>query len=322
MNLNNMNQIKLLEKFWKIGATTFVVATLTAGGLFLGISKASAQGTPNLTVKYLGTNNDVASDPWSHNVTLNAGQHIGFYAEIHNTNVPTTANNVRIKVNLPSASGVSTATVSADNATSVSDSVTVTVNGGGQLQYIPGSTHMTWAPDGNTANPQFNGTQMSDDIISGNGLLIGNQNGCNNFVIQLSFMAVVTGPSPSPSPTPSVSPTPSPTPTVTPTPTPAVTPSPTPGIVNENNNTNNNTNNNNINITNTNNSTPQVLAASAPVSQPKTGVGVLGMASMFGAGPIGLFLSRYGRGRLVSKKEEDLSQSATSIYSERQSKLS
>ena len=62
-------------------------------------------------------------------------------------------------------------------------------------------------------------------------------------------------------------------------------------------------NNQTVNVT-----VPAVQAASVstiPVKQPETGVGVLGMASMAGAGPLGLLLARYGKGRIVGKKEEE-----------------
>ena len=160
----------------------------------------------------------------------------------------------------------------------------------------------------------------------------------------------------SPSPTPRVTPTPTPTPVVSPSPTPVVTPtpvvSPTPtpqGQVScpagfnqqvngnvivcvQNNNNNENTNNNNnsqdqsqemennqtVNITNSV-PTATVAGVSVPLKTPETGVGVLGMATMFSAAPIGLALARYGRGRLVSHKkdEEDLMEIANSLVTKR-----
>jgi len=54
------------------------------------------------------------------------------------------------------------------------------------------------------------------------------------------------------------------------------------------------------------NVTGQVAGVSTvPVKQPETGAGVLGMASIAGAGPLGLLLARYGRGKIVGKKEEE-----------------
>lgn len=62
-------------------------------------------------------------------------------------------------------------------------------------------------------------------------------------------------------------------------------------------------NNQTVNVT-----VPQAQVAGAsniPVKQPETGAGVLGMASVAGAGPLGLLLARYGRGRIASRKEEE-----------------
>src|SRR3990167_1418708 len=77
-------------------------------------------------------------------------------------------------------------------------------------------------------------------------------------------------------------------------------------------------NNQTVNIT-----VPEVKAAvtSVPAKQPETGVGVLGMASMAGVGPLGLLLARYGRGRIVGKKdEENLSEIGFNLTEERRDK--
>src|SRR3990167_10563017 len=68
-------------------------------------------------------------------------------------------------------------------------------------------------------------------------------------------------------------------------------------------------NNQTVNVT-----VPQAQVAgisTVPVKQPETGAGVLGMASMAGAGPLGLLLARYGRGRIGGKKEEELTSTAS-----------
>ena len=66
---------------------------------------------------------------------------------------------------------------------------------------------------------------------------------------------------------------------------------------------------------------PVVLSSKAPVKQPETGVGVLGMAAMAGSAPIGLMLARYGRGRLIAgKREEDLSETASGLVTKRTKK--
>ena len=71
------------------------------------------------------------------------------------------------------------------------------------------------------------------------------------------------------------------------------------------------------------NVTGQVAGVSTvPVKQPETGPGVLGMASVAGAGPLGLLLARYGKGRIAGKKEEDLTSIASDIVTDRLSKKS
>src|SRR3989344_134490 len=307
------NQIKLLRLGWKAGMAFLVAVSLVAGGLFMSLKSASA-GSPNLTLLYLGNNNNDSSDSWDHDVTLTSGQQVQLYAEIHNTNVPSTANNVKVKATLPGGTftdGSSTATLTADNASSVSDSVALHITGGGQLNYVPGSTVLTWDPNGD-GNYEYNLTPVADGIVDGGFTLPSGLNGCNQYIAQVAFLAQVTGPSPTPSPTP----TPSPSPTVAPS------PSPTPAAGGDNNNNNNNNNDIDIDIDNNQTQTVNVsggvTTASVPVKQPETGVGVLGMTAMFGAAPLGLALSRYGRGRLMTtRKEEDLAEIANGLVNTR-----
>lgn len=268
-----MNAIKFLKLAWKTGATALAVVSIAFAGLFLTLNSAHA-GSPNTTLLYLGNNNNDPSDSWDHDVTLNAGQMVQLQAEVHNTNVPSTANNVKIKVTLPQSSGTSTATVSSDNSNTVSDNVSITVAGGGQLKYVAGSTEVNCGQ-----NTQCTSGTVSDGIV-GNGIVLGNQDGCNEYVIQVSFLVEVVDAPTYPTPT-------------------------TGGDINVNQTQ---TQTNNQNVTVNSSAAPAVLAAKVPVKAPETGVGVLGMAAMFGAAPLGLVLSRYGRGRvIISKKDEELS---------------
>lgn len=122
----------------------------------------------------------------------------------------------------------------------------------------------------------------------------------------------------SPSPTPSQSPTP------TPTPTPEAVGGSNVNITNNNNNSNDNhneqnqdqTNNQNVTV-NVTSSTGIVKGVKTPTITPETGISVLGMTSMFGAGPIGFVLSRFGKGRISKKREETLSEVAMGLFSHR-----
>ena len=129
------------------------------------------------------------------------------------------------------------------------------------------------------------------------------------------------GPLPSPTPSPSPSPQPSSVPSPSPSPEPE-------GGQGQDQEQDQEVNVNvNVNQTQENNQTVNVAGQVAgvstiPLKQPETGVGVLGMASMVSAGPLGLALARYGRGRIVAKKEEDLTSIASDIVSDRLSKKS
>ena len=133
------------------------------------------------------------------------------------------------------------------------------------------------------------------------------------------------GPSPSPVPLSSPSPSPSPLPSPIPSPDPEGGQDQEQGQdqkqdqgVNVNVNVEQKQENNQ-----TVNVTGQVAGTSTvPVKQPETGVGVLSMASVAGAGPLGLLLARYGRGRIVAKKEEDLTSIASDIVTDRLDKKS
>jgi len=304
--------IKLVKIGWRTGLTSLVVISLFLGGLALNLSSVFAT-SPNLTINYLVANNGIGT--FGDNVTVNAGETITLYAGIHNTNVPTTAENIKFQANLPSTSGTSTATVSADNHGPVSDSVQITVNGG-VLEYVAGSAQMTWDEDGD-GTKEYNGTTISDDIVGG-GLVLGNQQGCNAYVIQISFQArVVEEVEPSPSPTPS------PTPEPSPTPTPPVCTDCGGDQDQEQEQEQDQDQNVEVNVEQNNNQTvnitapPAVAGVKIPVKQPETGVSVLGLAGMAGAAPLGLALTRFGKGRVIGKKEESLNEFVNGIVNKR-----
>ena len=317
-----MNQIKILEKIWKSGLAVLVASVLSLGGLFLSLPRASAHGNPNMVTKLLV--NDVSDSPdagWVHNLNSQAGRRVQFYVEIHNTIVGTSAHDVTAKVNFPGGTSTSLSiplTVTSGNANTASDNVTINIPApGARISYVAGSTRLTWDQNGDGVK-EFNNTKLSDGVV-GSGIRIGNQSGCNEFIIQLSFLADLVGSTPSPTPSPSPSPSPSPTPS----PSPSPSPSPTPPCTTCGS-TNNNDNNNDIDIDIENNQTQtqnvNVTTAAVPVKQPETGAGVLGLATMFSAAPIGLALARYGRGRITTRKEENLAGIAKSLVESRQGK--
>ena len=272
--------------------SSILVSGFLACGLVLGVPASAWASEPHMTVLYLGTNNNDPNDGWTKNVNVGVGEYAAFYVEIHNTVVGTTAQNVKIKSTLPSGtvtSGSSTVTISADNANTVSDTVNfnITTAGGGQLQYVNGSTHMTWDPDGD-GNNDYDGALLNDGIV-GDGIILGSQKGCNEYIIQLSFLAKVEGAA-----TPTPTPTPTPSPTPTPTPTPVCTTCGQSQDQNQSQNVNvdvNNTNNNNVNVT---------VPSPAPSAQvagmktlPETGAFAILFTALVGLIPLGFLLRKY-----------------------------
>lgn len=313
--------IKLLKLGWKTGFTTLVVSTMLFGGLFLNLKSASAVPAPNMTIRHEATVGNSGS--WSDNVTLNSGDTVHFYAEIHNTVVGSTATGVVISATVPTGTftdGTSTAQVRADNANTASDNVSMHINGGGSLEIVPGTTRLTWDVDGD-GNKEYDNTFIAGSPLEGSGILLGDQKGCNEFIIQVGWSArVVGGPEPSPTPTP------------TPTQTPSPTPPPSGGNDQEQEQEQeqeqdqeqnqdvdvNVSQNNNQTVNITSPASPAVAGVKVPLKQPETGVSVLGTSLMAGAAPVGFALSRFGRGRIVSKKEEEtLGEFANGIVSGR-----
>lgn len=120
----------------------------------------------------------------------------------------------------------------------------------------------------------------------------------------------VPKPTPSPSPSPTPIPTPSPSASPSPTPTPTPTPTVTPTVTQEQRQEQTQNNNQTVNVT----VGGAIAGVKAPAEAPETGVSVLGLTSMFGAGPVGYALSRFGKGRVSAKKEEEnLSETALGL---------
>lgn len=295
--------ITLIKLGWKTGITGLVVTTMVLGGLVLNLNAVLADPAPNLTISHLGVRG--AESNWSDNVTLNAGDEVHFYAELHNTVVGSRADNVTLKAQVTGGNfvdGVSTAVVSANNAASATDTVNIHINGGGQLQFVDNSTRVTWDVNGD-GNKEFNNTFVTGNPF--NGLLIGDQDGCNEFIIQVGWSARIVGkPQPSPSPSP----------------TPPAGGNNQSQEQNQEQKTEVNVEQNNNQTVNITNPAPAVAGAKVPVKQPETGVSVLGLASIAGAAPVGFLLSRFGRGRVVGKREESLGEFANGLIGLRSGK--
>lgn len=122
-----------------------------------------------------------------------------FYHNRENENSGKVANNLRVKINIPTATGknqVVRSTISADNANTINDQVAVNLNrDDAQLEYIPGSA--VWRHNaGTNDNVNFVEQKISDAVVtSGQGLVLENAKPCFNFAATVTVLARVRVPS-------------------------------------------------------------------------------------------------------------------------------
>ena len=127
-------------------------------------------------------------------VTGMAGDTISGLIYIHNGVVNTTANNTKVKISIPAKTSGNKAqvsvTVSSDNSeNTVVDSMEINLNEDATLTYVPGSVE--WFPnftDVNKPKQTLPFNQTGDEIITTNGLNIGNINGCWQYINYVYFM--------------------------------------------------------------------------------------------------------------------------------------
>jgi len=142
---------------------------------------------PNLTINYLsGTD---ATGVWADSTPASVGEVVEFYIEIHNTNDPSTAEDLTVRAVLDPNSA---AYVGASNHLEVSDSTAITgLPENTFLQYRSGSMRITWDQDGDGIKEFDNYAWPNDAIVSATGINLGNLLGCNPYIIQISFKADV-----------------------------------------------------------------------------------------------------------------------------------
>jgi len=121
------------------------------------------------------TRNPNCSNCWQTSVSADPGDIVSFAIYYHNTSNET-ANQTRIRVNLPSNSATyhtATAYLWASNAPTVSGSATVNLSSNQTLTFVPGSVR--WYPNQSTSNstPLPYG-QDGSELFTSNGLNIGN----------------------------------------------------------------------------------------------------------------------------------------------------
>ena len=191
MTLTNLRQI--IQKLTKIAAFSVAVSLLFS--LFSPLSLLShpvrADGlAPNLTINYLsGTS---ASGGWADSTPASIGEVVEFYIEIHNTNEPSTAEDLTVRVALAPNS---TAYAGAGNHPTISDSTSITgLPGNAFLQYRSGSMRITWDQNGDGIKEFDNYAWPNDALVSATGINLGHLLGCNPYIIQISFKVDITEP--------------------------------------------------------------------------------------------------------------------------------
>jgi len=107
-----------------------------------------------------------------------------------------TANNLRVKINIPTKAGTTqtiTTTTSADNSNSVSGSAKVNLSrSDAYLQYIPGTA--TWKHATTANGPQTTTQKVSDNVVmSANGLVLEDENPCQAGSIVIQARVVIPG---------------------------------------------------------------------------------------------------------------------------------
>ena len=305
------------HKFFKKIVTGLAVFLLTIS-LFVAAPAQAACAAPVLMVRYQITNLNRDGGAWKTSTVAEPGDTLQFTIEMHNTTVGENAIQPSVRAAIsPGAftNGNSMVVFWASNAAQVNSTVQIQNTQAATVDFISGSARLTWPSHG------FNDTPIDDSVGGGGfGLPGGVMEGCNQFIAQITFRARVSGNATTP---PAVAVPNTPT-----TQQAQAAPSQSSTNNNTNNNTNTNTNNNNINIGGTTTAqvpvqtTPTVVFSRPVTKQPDTGVDALGMASMFGAGPVGFALSRYGKGKLSGKKEETIEEMASNIARSRQLKTS
>ena len=150
----------------------------------------------------LGVANVTAGDTtYKQQVNASYDQVVKLQVYYHNQENPDSgkiANNVKVKITMPTAPGtnqVVRSTTNADNANTVNSQATVTLNrADAYLEYIPGSA--VWKHNtGSNEAPSFVETKISDNVVyGGQGLVLENAKPCFNFAATVTVLARVRVP--------------------------------------------------------------------------------------------------------------------------------
>lgn len=151
------------------------------------------------------TQNGPIGDP----ITAQAGDTVGVIMYYHNTVIDSTATNTTLKITLPSVESTTQiikGSISADNAQTVTGTVVngketgmpdFAINSSAltKLEFVPGSVE--WFPNrtipGTDPASALPAHQTGDELITGNGVNIGDLKGCFQYSGQIYFKVKLTG---------------------------------------------------------------------------------------------------------------------------------
>lgn len=154
----------------------FAAAMLIAPSVIFAASiNTDSQDLATLRVANNTTNPAGTTDQWRSSANASAGDEVSFLIYYHNVG-PDTATNVRVKLN-PQTTGSGTAqsfsaSVSADNASTVYGNASVNLSSSQSISYISGATY--WYPNQSDARATLLSGQTGAELFSGAGLNIGN----------------------------------------------------------------------------------------------------------------------------------------------------
>ncbi|AKM78351.1 MAG: fibronectin type III domain-containing protein [Candidatus Wolfebacteria bacterium GW2011_GWB1_47_1] len=182
-----MNHIHILFYQLSIIHMTTIIKKITV--VFLALFMVAGMAAPSATALAATFNNDSrdyatlqvsnytrnpgSNSNWSNSVSASAGEVVSFLVYYHNT-ASDTASNTRIRVQLPSGAFTNrtvTGEVFSLTTSTVNGSASINLSSNQTLTFIPGS--VSWYPNQSTVSQTLPNGQNGSEIVSSNGVLIG-----------------------------------------------------------------------------------------------------------------------------------------------------
>ena len=181
--------MKRLIKFFKMRTLGLIAVCL----LFIpAFTLAADPALDSANLYKIANLSKPAFSNWGPSADADIGQTLTFMIQVHNKNLDSLANNVRVKAVLPTGevtNYVSLATVSADNVTPVTGTTTFNISSPATIEYITGSTKLSYYNNGVAVYDP-----LPDGIVSGIGINVGNFQGCWQYAKWVIFKAKVLAP--------------------------------------------------------------------------------------------------------------------------------